>query len=201
MYSPTHFKMTDKETMISVIKNHSFATVISQVDGVPEATHLPLQINKEGTYLYGHFARPNPQWKSIRNQTVLAIFHGPHCYISPSWYETNKAVPTWNYVTVHVHGEMILLDDETDIRDSLTNLIAAYEAEDSTYDVTELDATYLKNMSKGIQAFKLKIERLEGKAKLSQNHSQERQALVRSQLKQSANSDEQQIAKWMEKTH
>ena len=80
-------------------------------------------LNKENSYLYGHFARPNPQWKDIENQKVLAVFQGPHCYISPSWYETNRAVPTWNYVTVHVYGEVELLEDEQELMDSLHDLV------------------------------------------------------------------------------
>lgn len=195
MFIPKDFKITDESVAYEIMKEHSFATLFSQHDGLPCATHLPLLVN--GNYLYGHFARPNPQWKDIENQTVLAVFHGPHCYISPSWYETNRAVPTWNYVTVHVYGEVELLEDERELMESFQGMVMNYEAPDSSYRLQDADATYLAGLSKGVQGFKMKISKIEGKAKLSQNHSIQRQELVIHQLEQIPHSDEQQIAAWM----
>lgn len=94
MYTPKHFEIKEVARAYEIIQENSFAVLFSQHNGMPSATHLPLIVDKENAYLYGHFARSNPQWKDIENQTVLAIFQGPHCYISPSWYETNQAVPT-----------------------------------------------------------------------------------------------------------
>jgi transcriptional regulator len=199
MYIPPHFKITDDSIAYDIINEHGFATLFSQHNGVPAATHLPLLLNKEKNCLYGHFARPNPQWKEIESQTVLAIFHGPHCYISPSWYETNKAVPTWNYVTVHVYGEIELVDDEDEVMESLQELVLKYESPDSSYKLEDVDSSYLTGMSKGIQAFKLQITKLEGKAKLSQNHSTHRQERVIENLEQSAHSEEKMIASWMKR--
>ena len=197
MYIPKYFKITDEKMAQDVINENSFATLFSQHNGMPFATHLPLILNKENSYLYGHFARPNPQWEDIKNQTVLAVFHGPHCYISPSWYETDKAVPTWNYVTVHVYGEVELLEDEKEVIDSLHNMVLKYETPESPYRLQDVDAEYLAGMNKGIQGFKIKISRIEGKVKLSQNHSLQRQELVINQLEQNPNKDEQQIASLM----
>ncbi|PGT79765.1 MULTISPECIES: FMN-binding negative transcriptional regulator [Bacillaceae] len=194
MYIPKYFKITDEKIALNIIKEHSFATLFSQHNGIPFATHLPLILNKENSYLYGHFARPNPQWKDIENQTVLAIFHGPHCYISPSWYETNKAVPTWNYVTVHVYGEVELLEDENELIDSLHDMVLKYETPESSYRLQDVPAEFLAGMNKGVQGFKIKINKIEGKVKLSQNHSLQRQELVINQLEQNFNADEQQIA-------
>jgi transcriptional regulator len=197
MYIPSHFKVTDETMTYNIIREHSFATLFSGHNGMPFATHLPLILNKENTYLYGHFARPNPQWKDINNQTVLAIFHGPHCYISPSWYETNKAVPTWNYVSVHVYGEVELLEDENELMDSFHQMVLKYEAPDSSYRLQDVDAEFLSGMNKGVQGFKIKINKIEGKAKLSQNHSLQRQELVINQLEKISNTDEQQISSLM----
>jgi transcriptional regulator len=194
MYIPTHFKIKDDTLAFAIMKEHSFATLFSQHIGLPFATHLPLILNKDNSYLYGHFARPNPQWKDIKNQTVLAIFHGPHCYISPSWYETNKAVPTWNYVTVHVYGEVELLEDEHELMNSLHDMVMKYEAPDSSYSLQDVDAGFLAGMNKGVQGFKIKINKIEGKAKLSQNHSSQRQGLIVNQLEQISSTDEQQIS-------
>jgi transcriptional regulator len=199
MYIPPYFKITDESVAHDIIKEHGFATLFSQHNGMPFATHLPLLLNKEKTHLYGHFARPNPQWKEIESQTVLAIFHGPHCYISPSWYETDKAVPTWNYVTVHVYGEIELVEDENEVMESLQELVMKYEAPDSSYKLEDLDSKYLAGMSKGIQGFKLNITKIEGKAKLSQNHPTERQERVIEQLEQNPHANEQEIALWMKR--
>ncbi|HZG72753.1 MAG TPA: FMN-binding negative transcriptional regulator [Chondromyces sp.] len=197
MYIPSHFKVTDETMIYDVIKEHSFATLFSQHKGMPFATHLPLILNKENTYLYGHFARPNPQRKDIENQTVLAVFHGPHCYISPSWYETNKAVPTWNYVTVHAYGEVELLENENELMDSFHEMVLKYETPDSSYRIQDVDPEFLAGMNKGVQGFKIKINKIEGKAKLSQNHSLQRQELVINQLEQIPNTNEQQISSLM----
>lgn len=199
MYIPKHFEITDETVMHDIIKEHSFATLFSQHNGSPYATHLPLILNKEKTCLHGHFARPNPQWEDIQTQTVLAVFHGPHCYISPSWYETNKSVPTWNYITVHACGEMELVENPQEAADALHELVSNYEAPNSSYQLQEVDAAFLAGMSKGIQSFKIKIRTLEGKAKLSQNHSLERQKRVIHQLEQSNHDNELNIASLMKK--
>ncbi|CAG7608838.1 Protease synthase and sporulation protein PAI 2 [Paenibacillus solanacearum] len=197
MYIPSPFQMDDIQAAYDTIKEHSFATLFSQQNGVPVATLLPLILGDENQYLYGHFARPNPQWKDIGNQTVLAVFHGPHCYISPSWYETTKAVPTWNYVTVHVYGEVELVNDEREVMDSLQELVLKYEAPDSSYKLQDVDADLIAGLSKGIQGFKIRIDKIEGKSKLSQNHSVQRQELVINQLERIQKEDEQKIASLM----
>lgn len=197
MYIPKQFNLKDEKLIREIIDEYSFATLISQHDGAPFATHLPLYLSDDHVYLYGHFARPNPQWKDINNQTVLAIFHGPHCYISPSWYETKDAVPTWNYVTVHITGEMELIDNETELSASLNTLISKYESPTSSYSVEEVDSNYLSNLNKGVQGFKLRIKQIEATAKLSQNHSTERQISVIENLEKRANTDDLEIAKLM----
>jgi len=198
MYVPAHFAMEEESAAYRVIKENSFATLFSLHEGRPFATHMPLLLDEEKRCLYGHFARANPQWKDIENQTVLATFHGPHCYISPSWYETNQAVPTWNYVAVHVYGKVELLADGDELSGSLRDLVLKYEAPDSSYRLEDVDADYLAGMNKGIQGFKIIIEKIEGKAKLSQNHPLHRQERVIRQLEQiSSASDEQKIASLM----
>jgi transcriptional regulator len=197
LYIPSHFKIEDEKIAYEIIKEHSFATLFSQHNGMPFATHLPLILDKENQYLYGHFARPNPQWKDISNQVVLAVFHGPHCYISPSWYETNKAVPTWNYVTVHVYGEAELIHVEQELMDSLHEMVLKYEAIDSPYRLQDVDADFIAGMNKGVQGFRIKINKIEGKAKLSQNHPVDRQELVINQLERISSEDEQKIASLM----
>ncbi|MGN5651623.1 FMN-binding negative transcriptional regulator [Bacillus sp. Brlt_9] len=182
MYIPKYFAIQDEEMKYEIMEQNSFATLFSQHNGEPYASHLPLLLNRETLTLHGHFARPNEQWKDSENQEVLAVFQGPHSYISPSWYETKDAVPTWNYVAVHVYGELEIVEDEQELRDSLQELVRKYENPQSTYSLNDVDPNYMGGLSKGIVGFKIKINKIEGKAKLSQNHSVERRNLVVEEL-------------------
>ncbi|WP_099355053.1 FMN-binding negative transcriptional regulator [Fredinandcohnia onubensis] len=197
MYIPKYFRIDDEEVIYDLIEEYSFATLVSQHNGEPYATHLPLMFYKSEHALYGHFARPNEQWKDVENQQVLAIFQGPHCYISPSWYETTKAVPTWNYVSIHVYGKLEIIEDKKVMYDSLNDLVNKYESPDSTYNLSGVDQSYIEGMSKGIAAFRINITKIEGKAKLSQNHPTERQELVIKHLENSSQHDQMQIASLM----
>ena len=199
MYIPKHFKMNDEEVIYDLIQKNSFATLFSNHNGEPYATHLPLLLNKEEGFLYGHFARSNEQWKDIANQKVLVIFQGPHCYISPSWYETNQAVPTWNYVAIHVYGQMEIIKEGQEVFNSLLDMVSTYEKPDSFYHLEDVDDNYIKGMSKGIVGFKIHITKIEGKAKLSQNHPADRQELIIKQLENSVDQNNIQIAELMKK--
>ncbi|MGG0383649.1 FMN-binding negative transcriptional regulator [Priestia filamentosa] len=196
MYIPSYFKIENDELIYDIIQDYGFATVFSHHKGEPFATHIPLMMDQNREYLYGHFARPNPQWKDIHDQSVLAIFHGPHCYISSSWYESNRSVPTWNYLAVHVYGNFEFIENE-ELKKSLNDLVEKYEVPNSTYQLDEVDEMFLEGMTKGIVGFKIKIEKIEGKAKLSQNHSLERKKLVIQELEKFKREDEQKIASYM----
>lgn len=197
MYIPKHFNIDNEEVIYEFIEKHSFATLFSQHNGEPYATHLPLLLNREEGFLYGHFARQNPQWKDIVGQNVLVIFQGPHCYISPSWYETNQAVPTWNYVAIHVYGKLEIVEEEKDVFDSLVDMVNKYEKPDSSYHLENVDESFIKGMSKGIVGFKIQFNKIEGKAKLSQNHPTERQELIIKQLENSKDQNNIHIAQLM----
>lgn len=197
MYIPNHFKIDNEEILYDFMENNSFATLISQHNGEPYATHLPLTIHKKEGVLYGHFARPNGQWKDIENQKVLVIFQGPHCYISPSWYETNKAVPTWNYVAVHVYGQLEIVEDGQELLGALAEMVTTYEKPNSSYQLKDVDPGFIEGMTKGIVGFRINITKIEGKAKLSQNHTVERQELVIEQLENSTDQNDRLIAALM----
>lgn len=197
MYIPKQYQLTDEQKIHQFIKEYSFATVFSIHQGVPEATHLPLYLSEDGKFLYGHFARANTQWKDILDQQVLAVFNGPHSYISSSWYETKDSVPTWNYVSVHVKGLIEMMEDEEEIRRSLHHLIEKYETPNSSYDVNDVDSKYMTGLLKGIVPFKLRISTIEAVAKLSQGHSKERQKLVIDELLKRNDGFDEDIAKLM----
>ena len=199
MYIPKYFKIEEEEVIYDFIDKYGFATLFSQHEGEPYATHLPLMLNESENALYGHFARPNQQWKDVENQQVLAVFQGPHCYISPSWYETDKAVPTWNYVSIHVYGKMEIVDDPKAVFDSLNDLVEKYESDDSPYSLGEVEPSYVEGLAKGIVAFKINITKIEAKAKLSQNHPIERQKLVIQHLENSTDQDNLRVASLMKK--
>ncbi|MGG1397602.1 FMN-binding negative transcriptional regulator [Bacillus salipaludis] len=199
MYIPKHFQLDDEEMIYDFIQKYSFATLFSQHNGEPYATHLPLTLNKDEYALYGHFARPNEQWKDVEGQQALAVFQGPHCYISPSWYETMKAVPTWNYVSIHIYGKMEIVEDPKVIYDSLNDMVKKYESTDSPYNLSNVDSSYIEGMRKGIVAFRLNITKIEAKAKLSQNHPVDRQELIIKQLENTSQQDNIKVAALMKK--
>ncbi|MED1202477.1 FMN-binding negative transcriptional regulator [Heyndrickxia acidicola] len=199
MYIPDFFKIDNEKIIYDFIENYSFATLFSQHNGEPYATHLPLILNKSENALYGHFARPNKQWKDAENQTVLAVFQGPHCYISPSWYEIMKAVPTWNYVSIHLYGKMEIIDERKIVFNFLNDLVNKYENPDSQYNLNNIESSYIEGMSKGIVVFKINISKIEAKAKLSQNHPADRQELVIKHLENTSNQENIQVATLMKK--
>ncbi|MCF8564179.1 FMN-binding negative transcriptional regulator [Alicyclobacillus tolerans] len=196
MFIPSHFQIQDEGTAYDMISKYGFATLFSQHKGIPCATHLPLILSSDKKCLYGHFARPNPQWEDITGQSVLAVFQGPHCYISPSWYETDKAVPTWNYVSIHVYGPVEIIAGE-ELKNSLRELVLKYEEPNSSYKFDEVDPGFIEGMTKGIVGFKIAIDKVEGKAKLSQNHPIERQERIIRRLEQSAHDDNREVASLM----
>src|SRR5947208_238650 len=131
MYVPPHFAESDPDALHVFIERHGFGLLVSQVGGEPFATHLPLLLDctagPHGTLL-GHVARANPQWRELAGQTSLAIFSGPHAYVSPTWYEAENVVPTWNYVAVHAYGRAELVEDRDALMDIVRRSVAVYEA-------------------------------------------------------------------------
>ena len=173
MYIPAHFREEDISELHGMMRQNGFAVFVTAAAGIPFATHLPVLLDAEpspyGT-LRGHIARANPQWRDFETGAeALMIFSGPHAYISPTWYETQPSVPTWNYTAVHAYGIPRLVSDE-ELQSSLFDLTAFYEANLPTpWTPDELSEDYLEKMSRALVGFKMVITRLEGKRKLSQN--------------------------------
>ncbi|WP_430487354.1 FMN-binding negative transcriptional regulator [Priestia flexa] len=199
MYIPKYYMIQDEEVIYEIINQHGFGTLFSYHNGEPFATHLPFDLHREEKTLYGHVARANEQWKGAVDQQVLAVFQGPHCYISPSWYETNQTVPTWNYVAVHVSGKLEIIKDQHTIVEVLNKSVAKYEKPESTYELKDVHANLLEGLSKGLVAFKIHITKIEAQAKLSQNHSVERRKRVIHHLEESGQYDNIQVAELMKK--
>jgi transcriptional regulator len=197
MYIPSAFEINDRAMIYDFMEKNSFSILFSQTKGTPFATHLPIILDRENDCLYGHMAKANPHWKDIEGE-VLVVFNGPQTYISPSWYETNQAVPTWNYVAVHVYGKFELIEDGNELMKILKKSVSIYESSmPHPWDMQKVDSEFIDNLSKGIVGFKIKITKTEGKWKLSQNHSMERQQRVIKALECQGDDNSKQIAELM----
>ena len=176
MYRPRHFDVDDAAVLRRFMREQSFALLVTAPKGVPTASHIPLFLDTDGDgpdRLLGHVAKANTQWRDFDGETeAMAMFWGPHAYVSPSWYQSEKMVPTWNYVTVHAYGKPRVLAEPKDARDVLARLIDAYESDATgNWSMDRLPETFVEKQLKGIVAFEMPIGRLQGKFKLSQNRS------------------------------
>jgi transcriptional regulator len=174
MYVPPHFAVTERQRLIALMQTRSFAQLITVAEGEPFASHLPLLWEQEGGphgRLVGHMARANPQWRHFASgQNALAVFAGPHAYISPSWYDSKAQVPTWNYAAVHAYGAPRVIEDQAAVLALLQQLVGTYESGfDKPWRMDGLPQGHAERMSQAIVAFEIPIVRLEGKWKLGQN--------------------------------
>ncbi|MCO4876119.1 FMN-binding negative transcriptional regulator [Paraburkholderia caribensis] len=178
MYVPAHFAETRKEVLHSRIVQHPFGTLITHGSSGLDANHIPFELAAEdGEFgvLRAHVARANPVWQEVANgDEVLVVFHAGDAYISPNWYpskhELHKQVPTWNYMVVHAHGRMTILDDERYVRGVVGRLTRTHEAsEPKPWKMGDAPKDYVDAMVKAIVGIQVEITRLVGKSKLSQN--------------------------------
>ena len=178
MYVPKHFAETETDVLADVIRSASFSSLVTSKEGIPLGTHLPLYLDidkgEHGTLL-GHVAKANDHWKLFDGETTsLAIFTGINAYIGPSWYRSENTVPTWNYMAVHAYGKPRNVEDPEAALTILERLTTAYE-NDATdnWTMDKMDQKILLGMLKGIVAFDMPIERIEGKVKMGQNKKSE----------------------------
>ena len=199
MYIPRAFEVTDKERLFTFIRANSFGILFSQSNGQPCATHLPFLLETDngpnGT-LWGHFAKANRHWQEIGGE-VLVVFSGPHAYISPTWYEAENSVPTWNYTAVHVYGHITLVQEKDELLQIVQDTVNIYEASQPTPWHFDSTNEFYQKLVGGVVGFKIEISRLEGKWKLNQNHPLERQQKVVKALQYSKDQNEQAIAALM----
>ena len=194
MYVPKHFEQTDERALWDFIDAHAFGTLLTVVDGRPFASHLPFLTDRDAGLLHCHVARANPQWLELASSPlVLAIFAGPHGYVSPTWYAEAGNVPTWNYTVVHAHGAATVIDDLEHKRRHVEALAARYERGRDAPWVPQYDARRLG----GIVGIDIRIDRLDGKFKLSQNRSAADRAGVVAQLLASGREDDAALARLM----
>lgn len=178
MYVPDHFSLTDPASLHRVMRTHPLGMMVTCVDGRLDANHLPFEFDPAVGplgQLTGHVARANPVWQQCRGGApVMVVFRGAEGYISPNWYpskhETHRLVPTWNYEVVHAHGRLTVRDDEAFVRGVVARLTRRHEAgEPRPWKMGDSAPEFIEGMLKAIVGIEIAVERLEGKAKLSQN--------------------------------
>jgi transcriptional regulator len=199
VYIPASFAESDTAKLHEFIRRNSFGVLTSHGEGGLIASHLPLLLDADaGPHgrLLGHMARANPQWRDVRGE-VMAIFSGPHAYVSPSWYEEAGTVPTWNYVAVHVYGVFQVVEERDGLLDILRRSVLTYEGPRPQPWALDESAPHVATMLKAIVGFRIEVTRLEGKWKLSQNHSEERRRKVIRALEVRHDEDSREIARLM----
>lgn len=202
LYTPAHFATGDRAAVARLMHDHPFATLITPGASEPLVSHLPLLIvpgcEPHGT-LIGHFARANLHWEMAATTPSVAIFHGPHAYISPRWYmHPDTMVPTWNYAAVHAHGTLEIIEDLTEARHILETLVHRFEHDRAEPWTFAMPPRPRDAMVGAIVAFRMRIKRLDAKFKLSQNRTAEDRGRVMAGLKADGYADAQSTATWME---
>lgn len=197
MYILKNMEMTEAQAISAFIADHGFGVLISaDLSG----THLPFIYEaEEGDFgcLYGHFARANPHWQGVENQRVLVIFNGPHSYISPTWYNSKPAVPTWNYAAVHCYGVLTLLSEDEN-EQAMNQLVEKYEPElIDTPDLMPRD--YQARLRHAVVGFKIVADEIHAKEKLGQHRKVADQEGVFSALRESKHPDSVALASYMQK--
>jgi transcriptional regulator len=189
VYIPEHFRVRNHSDAIAFMQANPFAILISSTgisstnvsptEQGPFATHLPLSIHETGDRLVlrGHVAKANPHWRYLEQSQPLAIFHGPHAFISTAHYTTRETVPTWNYGAVHVYGTARVFATEEELQPMLHELIATFQPEFAEQ-WASLSETYRSRMLSHIVGFEITATKVEAKFKLSQNRTREEQANV-----------------------
>ena len=190
--------MTDKKKIVDFMNRFSFATLITSKNDLPIATHLPFIIREENDklFLYSHVAKQNEQWKHIEENVILVIFTEPHAYISPTNYEKEVNVPTWNYISIHAYGKGQLLTRHEDMISLLEGTIDNYE---TSYreQWNRLPDKYRLGQMMGITGFKIEVTEIQAKEKLSQNKTHNEQQKIIDTLAASSDANEQITAEYM----
>ena len=197
MYIPPLNRVEDRQAINAFIHAHGFATVITNIRGKTIASHLPVLFDEETNVLRSHMARANEQWKQVASgDEVLCVFHGPHAYISPSWYEEQHTVPTWNYAVVHVYGKPSIVD-EAQLKQIVLDTTTKYESSMPQPWKIPLSEKEIGQMLKAIVGFKIHIVRVEAKFKLGQNRSAEDQEKMLRNLQSGPDDESRALAKFI----
>jgi len=202
VYLPPHFTETRTDVLLAHIERYDFGLLLTTGAAGQTASHIPFLVEwRDGELvLQGHLARPNPQVADLDlGGEGLAIFMGPHAYISPTWYTAGPAVPTWNYTAVHAYGAVRAIRDPAWLRDLVDRLSERHEAREPTppWQMRDLPEPFTAAMMNGIVGVELTASRLEGKFKLSQNRPAADRPQIVAALEQRDDADSHGVAKLM----
>jgi transcriptional regulator len=200
MYIPKINLTTDRDEIVAFMQRFSFATIVSNNDNVPIATHLPflVSVKEDAVVLSSHFAKANDQWRDTEKNKVLVIFSEPHAYISPKHCDKELNVPTWNYISVHAYGTAKLITGEEEVMNLLEATIDTYETA-YRQQWEGLPNDFKTKMANGIVAFQITVTDLQAKKKLSQNKTEAEQQRIIETLSKSSDTNEQLIGEYMRK--
>lgn len=203
MYVPSAFAEERLDVLHDFVSTHDFATLVTNAGGEMVASHLPMLLlptrGRFGT-LQTHLARQNEQWRALESGgKVLAIFQGPHGYVSPRWYAQPVSVPTWNYVVVHAQGTPRMME-EAALREHLRALVATYEPRDGGWDSAALAGEVMEKLLRQIVGFEIEITRIHGKWKLGQNRTREDREGAIAGLRRTNTAEANALADWMAAT-
>lgn len=182
MYVPPHFSESDRDTLHDLIERNALGVLITNGRSGLDANHIPFELdrsNGENGTLRCHIARNNPVWQDIATgDEVLVVFRAADAYISPNWYPSkakhHKQVPTWNYIVAHAHGRVAIHDDEAFVRRNVARLTRTHEAgQPVPWKMGDAPKDFIDTMVKAVAGLEIGIDRLVGKAKLSQNKDQD----------------------------
>lgn len=189
MYIPEKYENTDLAAVREFLNANAFGMLITQVNGRPWATHIPLELEEEATgeqWLIGHIAKANPQWRSFDDQKeVLCVFNGPHSYVSSSWYQEEE-VPTWNYIAVHVYGELSILS-EAAVMESLHKLVDKYERDSDTPLSLSAVSPHTLRQVRGVVGFRIRVREIRAAFKLSQGREADHPRIIQELEKRGSN--------------
>jgi transcriptional regulator len=198
MYIPKDFEQTNKAKSIAFMHAFNFALLVSVKDELPVATHLPFVIEERNDeiILVSHLSKANEQWKTFTDKEMLVVFSEPHAYISPTLYEKQQNVPTWNYVAVHAYGKIKILESDEEKLQVLHKQMQTFEA-NYIEQFKNLDRKYVDGLLKGIVAFEMLVTKLQSKEKLSQNKTTTERENIKQHLQESDDTTHQTLGKMM----
>jgi transcriptional regulator len=199
MYTPKLNRNENTAEITDFIRHHNFGVLISHTGEKFWGTHIPLEISDDASLLHGHIAKANPQWRNFNtNEEVMAIFTGPHAYISSSWYD-HENVPTWNYIAVHVYGTIRIIEGDL-LYQSLKKLVDKHEKHSAhPVSMETMSPDYVKKSMQGLVGFEIAITNIEASYKLSQNRDAKNYNAIINELEKRNDPGAVQVAEAMKK--
>lgn len=202
MYNPPAFVVADIPRLHDLITAYPLAVCVSQGESGLTGNHIPWIIDRSTGplgCLLGHVARANPLWKTAAGREMLCVFSGPQAYISPTWYEAEQTVPTWNYVAVQAAGTVELVESGPALMAILQMQVQQFERDQAVPWKMDSESSFLQKLATQVVGLRIPLARLDGKWKLSQNHSHARRSKVIQQLAAQSDAQAQQMAAWMQR--